>query len=199
MTTLTNVKDALGSHDYESYTQTLASFAERANEAAEKWADYGMLRYVMQHQEHAEFVAGKLLPSQPGASAMDVIRMRCALMETLVATERFKGMFFDNAVEGGAYLRNIGVGSPDDVPGDLAERVALAVAKVAEMDDEDVFYLLTHGAHWIVTGAKTRAEIRDLVAAFEHEVTWVPHVRKRQRDHDAEKTQPGAKKAKLLS
>lgn len=197
MSTLADVKQALGSHDLDTYTGALAGYLERCPDAGQKWVEHLIFRWTLSHPEHAEFVATNLVDHQPGAEPLDTIRLRCAVMETLVATERFWGMFSDKAIEAGTYLRSTGVATPDDVPRDLADRVALAVAKVEEMDDEDVFYLLTHGAHWLVTGAKTREQIRALVETFKHEVTWVPHVRKRQRDDD--QTQPGAKKLKPLS
>lgn len=198
MITRTELEQALIS-DPEAYNRKLDEYTKQCPDTARKWKDYGMLRFLMRNQEHIDFVVGSVIPSLPGVAPINVVRMRRALMETLVATERFKGVFFENAIEGGAYLRRIGVASPKDVPGDLADRVALAASKVAEMDDEDVFYLLTHGAHWIVTGAKTQEEIRAIVERFDHEVTWVPHVRKRERDDDGENPEPRAKKTKPLS
>jgi hypothetical protein len=185
MATLENVKSAVSSNDLEAYNEALDAYADRCPDAAKKWEDIGLLRYAMSCK-HGEWIVTNLVPPDGDLGSMAVLHKRRAMMEIIMATEGFAGMFFERAIEAGVYLRATGVGSPADAPPDLADRVALLVEEVGKKDDEDLFYLLTHGAHWLVAGCRTQAEMEELVSKNKHKVSWIPHVRKRARQTEGD-------------
>lgn len=189
--------EVVAEHHLATYEETKARVATCHPDAVKKWEDTGVLRYAMAHPEHAEWIATNLVPSDGNLEPLPLIRKRCALLDVLAAVDRFKGMFFRTTMVAGAYLRRIGVGGINDVPSDLHDRVALAAEKIRGFDNEDMFYLLTNGAHWLVTQVRTREEIEVLVKAADSQVSWVPHVRKRRRGDDS--AGPARKSAKLLA